>query len=98
MTSREGLCTAWQHKGYTIEGCLHWLVGSGPGNDMHRLWNEVGALQGKRVIDMEQFYRIEDTDGRVFNLYCNIDRLEKHMREIAPGDSELIQDMTKAVL
>jgi len=23
-----GLCTAWQRKGYTIDGCLCWLVGS----------------------------------------------------------------------
>ncbi len=23
-----GLCTAWQRKGYIIDGCLHWLVGS----------------------------------------------------------------------
>lgn len=23
-----GLCTAWERKGYTIDGCLHWLVGS----------------------------------------------------------------------
>ncbi|HUU64217.1 MAG TPA: NAD(P)-binding protein [Dehalococcoidia bacterium] len=22
-----GLCTAWERKGYTIDGCLHWLVG-----------------------------------------------------------------------
>lgn len=25
-----GLCTSWQRKGYTIDGCLHWLVGSAP--------------------------------------------------------------------
>jgi phytoene dehydrogenase-like protein len=22
-----GLCTSWQRNGYTIDGCLHWLVG-----------------------------------------------------------------------
>ena len=21
-----GLCTAWQRKGYTFDGCIHWLV------------------------------------------------------------------------
>ncbi len=25
-----GLCTAWKRKGYTIDGCIHWLVGSSP--------------------------------------------------------------------
>ena len=26
-----GLCTAWKRNGYTIDGCIHWLVGSKPG-------------------------------------------------------------------
>ena len=25
-----GLATAWKRKGYTIDGCIHWLVGSSP--------------------------------------------------------------------
>ena len=24
-----GLCTAWQRRGYTFDGCIEWLVGSG---------------------------------------------------------------------
>lgn len=32
-----GVCTAWQRKGYTIDGCIHWLVGSSPGSNFHRL-------------------------------------------------------------
>ncbi len=23
-----GLCTAWKRKGYTIDGCIHWLTAS----------------------------------------------------------------------
>ena len=25
-----GLCTAWKPKGYTVDGCVRWLVGSSP--------------------------------------------------------------------
>lgn len=25
-----GLCTAWNRKGYTLDGCIHFLVGSKP--------------------------------------------------------------------
>ena len=25
-----GLCTSWKRGDYTIDGCIHWLVGSGP--------------------------------------------------------------------
>ena len=34
-----GLCTSWQRQGYTIDGCLHWLVGSKPGSSFYRIWD-----------------------------------------------------------
>ena len=40
-----GLCTSWKHNGYTIDGCLHWLVGSAPGLEISRIWEELGAVQ-----------------------------------------------------
>ena len=92
-----GLCTAWQRKGYTIDGCLHWLTGSAPGSNLFQLWEELGMIQDKRVIDMEQFYRIEGANGKVFNLYCNIDRLEQHMKELAAEDSRVISECAKAM-
>ena len=54
-----GLCTSWERKGYVIDGCLHWLVGSSPDASYHHMWQEVGALQDKEIINMDQFYRIE---------------------------------------
>ena len=92
-----GLCTAWQRKGYTIDGCLHWLVGSAPGVGLYNIWNELGVLQGQQVIDMDRFYRVEDKDGNVFDLHCNIDRLEQHMKEIAPEDSKFIRECTSTM-
>lgn len=26
-----GLCTSWKRKGYTLDGCIHWLIGSRSG-------------------------------------------------------------------
>ena len=28
-TQPGGLCTAWKRGGYTFDGCIHWLMGSG---------------------------------------------------------------------
>jgi len=39
-----GLCTSWQRQGYTIDGCLAWLVGSAPGSSFYRIWEELGAI------------------------------------------------------
>jgi len=91
-----GLCTSWKRKGYTIDGCLHWLVGSSPGLGFHQVWRELGAIQGRRMIDHEEFLRIEGKDGRTFIVYCDIDRLGQHMKELAPQDAPLIEELTGA--
>jgi phytoene dehydrogenase-like protein len=92
-----GLVTAWERRGYTIDGCLHWLVGSAPGIDLYRWWKELGLLEGKKVIDLEQFYRYEAPDGRAFTMYCNIDRLEQHMKELSPADSALTSSLAQGM-
>ena len=92
-----GLCTAWQRKDYTIDGCLHWLVGSAPGMVLHDVWKELGALQGQRIVNLEQFYRIEDASGKAFNVYSDASRLEEHMIELAPEDVKLTSECAKAI-
>ena len=86
-TSPGGLCTSWKRKGFTIDGCIHWLVGSSPESGMHRYWEEVGIAQGRQFIDMEEFMRYESADGRTFVLYTDVDRLEGHMLQFAPQDA-----------
>jgi heterodisulfide reductase subunit A-like polyferredoxin len=44
-----GLCTAWTRKGYTIDGCIHWLTGSSADDSLYRVWEELGAVQGRRM-------------------------------------------------
>jgi phytoene dehydrogenase-like protein len=86
-----GLCTAWTRKGYTIDGCLHWLTGSGPKSGFYTLWQELGAIQGRIIIDHEEFQRFHNPDGTIFHVYCNIDKLEAHMKELSPQDTETIE-------
>jgi len=92
-----GLCTSWQRKQYTVDGCINWLVGSGPANNFYRIWQELGAVQGRRMVDHEEFMRIESADGKVFIIYTDIDRLEQHMKELAPEDKDVIEEFTKAL-
>ena len=84
-----GLCTSWKKGGYTIDGCLHWLTGSSQGDSFYQIWEELGAIQGKRIYDHSEFYRFTGTDGRTFILYSDADRLEKHMNELSPEDSAM---------
>ncbi len=92
-----GLCTAWRRKGYTIDGCIHWLVGSSPRSGMHHFWREVGVAQGREIIDMDEFMRCEGADGRTFILYTDVDSLERHMLELSPQDAEVTRQFIDGI-
>jgi phytoene dehydrogenase-like protein len=92
-----GLCTAWQRKGYTIDGCIHWLVGSSPQSAMYRWWQEVGLVQGREFVDLDEFGRYEAADGRTLILYTDVDRLEKHLLEFSPQDADAIRGLTRGI-
>ena len=91
-----GLMTAWKRKGYTIDGCIHWLTGSGPKSNYYSLWEEIGLIQGRTIYDPEIFSRYEGREGQVFSFYTDIGRLEKHLLEIGPEDSALIRKFCAA--
>ncbi len=88
-----GLCTAWTRQGYTIDGCIHWLTGSAPGDSLYTLWEELGAVQGHRMYDHDVFWRMVGADGRAFSLYADPDRLEAHMKELSPADAGPIEQL-----
>jgi len=92
-----GVCTAWKRNGYTIDSCIHWLVGSAPGVGYHKLWKEVGAVQGFEMLDLDEFTRVEGPDGKALILYSDVGRLEKHLLELAPEDARAIRALTKAI-
>src|SRR5512134_3920140 len=86
-----GLCTSWKRQGYTINGCIHWLIGSSPSDGYYRLWEELGAVQGREFVYQEEYGRIE-AGGKRFIVYSNIDRLEQEMKALSPEDSALIDE------
>ncbi len=92
-----GLCTAWKREGYTIDGCIHWLVGSSPKNAMYRYWQEVGLVQGRQFVNAEEFARYEGADGRTFILYSDVDRLERHMLEFSPQDADATREFIAGI-
>lgn len=92
-----GLCTAWKRQGYTIDGCIHWLVGSSPKSSYHRLWQEVGIAQGREFINLDEFARYEGADGRTFILHADVDKLEQHMLALAPADAAATREFIRGI-
>lgn len=92
-----GLCTSWQRKGYTIDACIHWLVGSSPRSNMHDFWEEVGVTQKREFIYMDEYMHFECPDGRTLTFYRDVDKLEKHLLEFSPQDTLHIKEFIKGI-
>lgn len=91
-----GLCTAWERKAYTFDGCIHYLFGSGEGQPFNQVWQELGAVQGRAMIDHDEFMRVSD-GSKTLIAYADPDRLAAHMKELSPADAKLIDDMAAGV-
>ncbi|RCK74342.1 MAG: Carotenoid cis-trans isomerase [Anaerolineae bacterium] len=91
-----GLCTAWERKGYTFDGCIHYLFGSGEGQPFHDMWLELGAIQNRPMINHGEYQRI--TDGKnTLIVYCDPDQLQEHLCSLSPRDAPLIKQFCDGV-
>lgn len=96
-TKSGGLCTSWERKGYTFDGCISWLTGSAPDDMMYPLWCELGAVQGKKFINHQVYYNYIDKNGRTFTFYTDVDKLEEHLKEISKDDIPVIEEMCNLI-
>lgn len=92
-----GLCTSWDRKGYTIDACIHWLVGSNPQSAIYSFWEEVGIARDRKFINMDEYMQVEDKSGRRITFYTDVDRLEKHLLEFSPQDEEPIKEFIAGI-
>jgi phytoene dehydrogenase-like protein len=92
-----GVCTAWKRKGYIIDGSMNWLVGTNPESSFYRFWEELGAAPGWKIHNHDCYSISEDKDGNAFTMYCDADRFEKYLLEMAPEDSVPIREFTQAI-
>jgi phytoene dehydrogenase-like protein len=92
-----GVCTAWKRKGYTIDGAMNWLVGTQPGTQFYNFWEELGAAKEWKIYNHDHYMISEGKDGKVFTIYCDADRFELYLLDLAPEDSEAIKEFTQAI-
>src|SRR5450759_2939278 len=64
-----GLCTAWKRNGYTVDGCIHWLMGTSPGSGFYQLWSELGVMRSRRMIAHDEFLRVVEPNGKALIFY-----------------------------
>src|SRR5512141_991576 len=91
-----GLCTAWERKGYIFDGCIHYLFGSGEGQPFYSMWEELGAVQNRPMINHTEYQRVTDGE-KTLTVYADPARLEAHMIELSPADASLIHAFAQGV-
>ena len=92
-----GLMTAWKRKGYTIDGCIHWLTGSSPSSSFYPLWEDIGLIQDRPMFNPQVFSQYESADGQIVTFYTQAAQLEKHLLELAPEDTAIIKNFCSAI-
>jgi phytoene dehydrogenase-like protein len=92
-----GLCTSWKRSGYTFDGCLHWLVGSTPNDNLYYLWNELVDMKKIDFVDFDYHTKYEDLNGKSVTFYNDLDKCKKEFLNKAPEDKIIINSFFKAV-
>jgi len=97
-----GLCTGWKRKGYTFDGCIHWLAGSGPASPFYHMWCELVDMDAIEFVHHDLRFDIEldraDRHGDpVFHVYADLDRLERYLKEVAPEDASTIDEFIGSI-
>ncbi len=86
-----GVCTAWKRGGYTLDGCIHFLMGCHPERAFYRLYHEVGALAGNRLIRAEHYLHFfDESSGRELQITRDLERLAQDLQALAPADTGVI--------
>jgi phytoene desaturase len=84
-----GVCTAWTRKGYTFDGCIHWMVGTRKGEPLRKLYESVGALEKDTLIYNPESLTL-DIDGVLHEIPMDVTKFESYLQSISPGDSKWI--------
>jgi len=93
-----GVCTAWARNGYTIDGCVQWLMGSKEGSAFHALYRELGALEGVTLLPVTFLRRfVDEESGEHLDISADLDKFAADVRALAPDDAQVIERMLEGV-
>lgn len=86
-----GMCIAWERKGFWFDGCIHWMVGTAPGNSIYDIYREVDALKEDTVIYNTGSIKTE-IDGKMYDIPLTLKEFQDFLLSISPEDSDAIKE------
>lgn len=95
-TEPGGVCTGWTHGKYTIDGCIHWLMGARPDDPLHRLYEEVGALEGVELQILDCYTQVlDEVTGHQLTFCRDLDVLLREVKALSPGDLPVFTELVE---
>lgn len=91
-----GQCASWRRKGYTFDACIHHLMGCSPRTRIYGLWQELGIMP-RELAYTKECVSVLSPEGKLFNDYYNLELLQQHMQQLAPGDTKMIDAYIDAI-
>lgn len=92
-----GVCQGWSRNGYQVNGSIHWLMGSGPGNEFYEMWRELGVIENTSFYHHSSFIEYVGDGGTKIHLFTDVDKLEHHLRHLSPADAMPIHEWMEAI-
>jgi phytoene dehydrogenase-like protein len=91
-----GLCTSWKKDGYTVDGSIHWILGTDKGSGFYKMWSELLDLKKIQFHDHEERMTLEVKENvnkygsKLFTVFTNLDRFKSYLIDLAPEDEKVI--------
>ena len=93
-----GNLTGWVRGGHTIDNCIHWLTGTREGNELNRIWHEVGVLDGRTSVHRRPYFYESEWQGLRLGLSGCPYETANRMTELSPCDEREIDRFIRTVL
>lgn len=92
-----GLFAGYICKGYHIDICLHWMMGTKPNTKLFGYWEELNGLNKDIEILHADSYLTADCNGKKIHLYTDLDRAQNEWCALSPSDADAIIKFFNAV-
>jgi len=88
-----GECTGWDRDGYHIDNCIHWLMGTTPGSDLHDLYRETRFIDDSTGVLRSDVMYTSWLNGQRLSLYSDLDKTRKEWIALSPEDKDEINTL-----
>ena len=97
-TATGGNLTGWKRSGHMIDNCIHWLTGTREGNDLNRLWHEVGVLDESTSVHRRPYFYESEWQGMRLGLSGCPYETANRMTALSARDEKEIDRFIRTVL